>query len=241
MSHLVNHQLVTAHSESIASILYLLSSDNWVINVIPEGGTQEQPTDWPLRGGSTLLFSGGLDSFSAAIDLLEQDPERQLLLTSHYTRNRVIQNSQNSLFGYLQRILGPRVTRVAVRVAAQSSGTLTFPRDPDREATQRTRSFLFLVIGAIVARRKGFCEILIMAENGQMAIHAPLTAARLGGFSTRTAHPEYLHEMEGLLSTVLSFQLSVANPFRLPNEGRMHSWCRNLAPTRNSGLGQLLE
>ena len=210
---LVNHHVFAAHSETIAGILYLLSSDNWVINVLPKRGTQEQPMAWPAQAGTTLLFSGGLDSYSAAVELLEEDPDRELLLASHYTRNRVIQNSQNELFRYLQGTFPSRVERVAVRVTGQGSGDLSFPGDADREPTQRTRSFLFLTIGAIVARRKGFHEVVVMAENGQMAIHAPLTAARLGGFSTRTAHPEFLHEMQELLSTILAFQLSIANPF----------------------------
>jgi len=36
----------------------------------------------------------------------------------------------------------------------------------------------------------------MIAENGQMAIHLPLTTGRISAFSTHTAHPEFclLHE-----------------------------------------------
>lgn len=210
---LVNHQVLRANADVVAGIMYLLSSDNWIINVSQKAGTQEQPTTWPTHAGTTLLFSGGLDSFSCAVEVLENEPELELQLASHYTRNRITQNSQRTLMRYLQHTFGDRVAHVAVRAAGQSSGDLPFPRDAQREPTQRTRSFLFLVIGAIVARRRGFHELLLMAENGQMAIHVPLTAARLGGFSTRTAHPEFLHEMQGLLSSLISFNLSIRNPF----------------------------
>ena len=46
---LVNHQLLAAQAETIANILYLLSSDNWTIRILPKGGTQEQPRGWPER------------------------------------------------------------------------------------------------------------------------------------------------------------------------------------------------
>jgi hypothetical protein len=46
-----------------------------------------------------------------------------------------------------------------------------------------------------------------------MAIHLPLTAARIGAFSTHTAHPDFVIEMEGLLGDVLSFKLRIVNPF----------------------------
>jgi hypothetical protein len=72
---------------------------------------------------------------------------------------------------------------------------------------------MFLVIGALAARRTGHHEVLLFAENGQMAIHLPLTAARLGAFSTHTAHPEVVHEMERLLGGLLEFPLQIRNPF----------------------------
>ena len=169
---LVNHQLLGAQAETIGNILYLLSSDNWTIRVLPKGGTQEQPRDWPEREGTALLFSGGLDSFAAAVEVLEDDADIELLLASHYTRNPVIQRSQAALFDYLRAAFGSRVSRVAARMTGQTAGNLQFPRDSEREETQRTRSFLFLILGAIVARRQGFGKLLMLAENGQMAIHA---------------------------------------------------------------------
>jgi 7-cyano-7-deazaguanine synthase in queuosine biosynthesis len=210
---LVNHQLFVGYAEEIAGVLYLLSSDNWKVNILPKPGEHEQPRTWPVSDGTTLLFSGGLDSLSGAIELLEDNPDAALLLASHYTRNHVTVTSQNKLFDYLRGAFGARVTRVAVRAGGQTSGDCPFPKDAAREVTQRTRSFLFLVIAAIATRRRGFHELLLMAENGQMAIHLPLTAARLGAFSTRTAHPEFLDEMEALLSAILSYQFSIRNPF----------------------------
>lgn len=52
-----------------------------------------------------------------------------------------------------------------------------------------------------------------MAENGQMAIHLSLTAARISAFSTYTAHPEFLYEMQGLLRNLLNFPINLQNPY----------------------------
>jgi hypothetical protein len=46
-----------------------------------------------------------------------------------------------------------------------------------------------------------------------MAIHLPLTTARIGAFSTRTAHPEFVGMMSEILSKVLEHPIRIVNPF----------------------------
>jgi hypothetical protein len=46
-----------------------------------------------------------------------------------------------------------------------------------------------------------------------MAIHLPLTGARIGAFSTQTAHPEVLSAATELFSTLLQSPIRIANPF----------------------------
>jgi hypothetical protein len=53
-----------------------------------------------------------------------------------------------------------------------------------------------------------------MAENGQFAIHLPLTSARVGPFSTHTAHPEFVSCIESVFRTLLSYpDLTIENPY----------------------------
>lgn len=207
----VNYHAFAHRQDELMAILYLLSDDNWIVEFTPRQGAQEPLDAWPESSGTTLLFSGGLDSLAAAVD--ELDAGNTLQLASHYTRNRVIQTSQGALTSYLEQHFSPRVSRVAAWVTGRNAPGFPFPSDEDRESSQRTRSFLFLVIGAIAARRKGLHEILMIAENGQMAIHLPLTAARIGAFSTHTAHPEFVRAMEQLLSGLLSFPFALRNPY----------------------------
>ncbi len=46
-----------------------------------------------------------------------------------------------------------------------------------------------------------------------MAIHLPLSSARIGAFSTHTAHPEFVGIMGGVLSTLLNYPINIENPF----------------------------
>jgi hypothetical protein len=52
-----------------------------------------------------------------------------------------------------------------------------------------------------------------MAENGQMAIHLPLTEGRIGARSTHTAHPDVLDEMEQFLRVALDLPIRIVNPY----------------------------
>jgi len=213
----VNHAAFVHHADDLANILYTLSCDNWTIEFARRPGVPENATAWPERAGKTLLFSGGLDSLAAAVEEIEAGTHLQL--ASHYTGNPITRACQKRLHTYLEGIAGGSVPRVSVKAGGRNRGALAFPDDKALEPTQRTRSFLFLVIGAIAARRSGHHEVLMIAENGQMAIHLPLTAARIGAFSTHTAHPEFVDAMQSFLSALLSFQLTVHNPFLYRTKG----------------------
>ena len=83
----------------------------------------------------------------------------------------------------------------------------------DAEGSQRTRSFLFLILGALAARRLQSSTVLMLTENGQMAIHLPLTSGRIGALSTHTAHPTVLAQMASILSRALSYPVKIENPY----------------------------
>ena len=56
-------------------------------------------------------------------------------------------------------------------------------------------------------------RVIYIAENGQMAINLPLTQARIGAFSTHTAHPEVLAKVERFFSEVLDLPIHISNPY----------------------------
>jgi 7-cyano-7-deazaguanine synthase in queuosine biosynthesis len=131
------------------------------------------------------------------------------------TANPVIRNAQQGTFAYLNDRFSDQFSYRPFRVSCtdRTNDGFPFPKDSEREPTQRTRSVLFLALAALVARRNGVEDVVVIAENGQMAIHLPLTTARIGAFSTHTAHPEFVQMMSTLLSTLLDYPINIENPF----------------------------
>jgi 7-cyano-7-deazaguanine synthase in queuosine biosynthesis len=193
----------------IELVLRSLSNDGWRLGFRESRGDLEAERDVPNSQGRTLLFSGGLDSLAAAIEFSRD--RQQLQLVSHVTRNQVTDRGQQELVRLL-RDAGTILPHFQFFVSSSSSNG---PQgiDHDVESSQRTRSFLFLILGALAARRANHHELLYMAENGQMAISLPLTQGRIGAFSTHTAHPDVLMQMGALLSTALRMPLRVVNPY----------------------------
>jgi 7-cyano-7-deazaguanine synthase in queuosine biosynthesis len=206
-----NRQAFEGVREELEYALWVLSNDNWTVEFANREGVGEGARDWPSGGGRTLLFSGGLDSYAAAAEYVaERSP---LCLVSHVTQNRVVSGAQEALQRRLGALAESELRRIAVRVSGRKTRTWAFPQDQEREDTQRTRSLLFLGLAALIARRTGFDEIIAIAENGQMAINLPLTAARIGPFSTHTAHPEFLRLAEGLFRSLLGYPFAIRNPY----------------------------
>jgi 7-cyano-7-deazaguanine synthase in queuosine biosynthesis len=210
----VNLPVFRAVAAKLQYILFRLSHDAWTISFTQRNGTPEASQQWAKEENQkVLLFSGGLDSFAASIVYGEAGEKVQLV--SHITANRAVREPQETLFEYLQQQFPNQFQRFAARVggADKTIKGFPFPSDQAREETQRTRSFLFLSLAGLVARRRGIQDIVLIAENGQMAIHLPLTAARISAFSTHTAHPEFVHLMGEVLSTLLSYLIHISNPF----------------------------
>jgi 7-cyano-7-deazaguanine synthase in queuosine biosynthesis len=207
----VNVHAFRAATAHIQKLLYLLSNDYWNIEFVTWPGAPVQPST-PLGGSaSTLLFSGGLDSLAAAVQMLKRSDE--LLLASHFTGNPVTSGSQIALNSYLSGVFPTLRGHIRVRIGGRNRKGFKFPSDAERESTQRTRSFVFLAIAGLVAWRLGNGQIVYIAENGQLAINLPLTASRIGAFSTHTAHPSVLTAMEQLLSGLFDYGFSIVNPF----------------------------
>jgi len=209
----VNHQAFERIKGLLVEILWVLSHDSWTLNFIRSTGQPEGAQDWPRSKGKTLLFSGGLDSLAGAIDLLDEFGPEGVFFASHITANRVTRESQRSLAAYLEQNYQSDIPRAVLRTGGRKYRDLDFPSDHEREETQRTRSFMFLSVAALAARRSGHHEVVMIAENGQMAIHLPLTAARLGAFSTHTAHPEFVDKASSFFSQLLDFQITITNPY----------------------------
>lgn len=206
----VNYHAFASNREQLEGILHVLSDDNWNLRFTRSTGVQERNKRWPKARGRTLLFSGGLDSLAGAVDLLDEHGNGQLQLASHITANSTTISAQRRLHEYLVGVYG-QVARVEVR-----TGWMPLKEQDEKDAvevSQRTRSFQFLAIAILAARRRGQREVVLIAENGQMAVHVPLNAARIGAFSTHTAHPEFVARSAQFFSELLGTEFKISNPY----------------------------
>lgn len=231
----VNYHAFENTKSDLELLLWTLSHDNWSIKFTRMDGQPEAKRTWPKDKGSTILFSGGVDSFAGALELLIVRGRDGVQLASHVTGNPVTRQSQDSLISYLEtRFKGP-LHRIAVRSGGRKKGEYVFPGDSDREETQRTRSFMYLSVAALAARRSGHNELVLIAENGQMAIHLPLSVARVGAFSTHTAHPEFVAQAASFFSRILDSELKVSNPYLYKTKAEVVA---TISVTDRTALGQ---
>jgi 7-cyano-7-deazaguanine synthase in queuosine biosynthesis len=168
---------------------------------------------------SVCLFSGGLDSFTGAIDLLAagQNP----IFVSHYWD---ISTSSQALcakrIGTAYGALEPRHVRARVG----------FPNDLVKasapEMTQRGRSFLFLALAALAASGLDGEPTIYVPENGLISLNVPLDPLRVGAWSTRTTHPFYMARWQELLRQ-LAVAATMTNPYRFKTKGEMLVGCAN--------------
>jgi 7-cyano-7-deazaguanine synthase in queuosine biosynthesis len=209
----------SAVADDLASSLSFLSGDHWTLRPIPntEPGRHAQAADDPVD--TVCLFSGGLDSFAGAVDLLADG--KRVCLVAHYEGGQA-PKTQEQLARRLARRFGTdRVVlrRIFLRPAPKASSQIR-PLPEAREPSTRSRSLLFLAAGLVVAAGYGPDVPLVIPENGFIGINVPLTDARNGSLTTRTTHPHFMAELSDRIVR-LGITNTITNPFRLMTKGEM--------------------
>jgi 7-cyano-7-deazaguanine synthase in queuosine biosynthesis len=217
----------TCKSE-IESLLSFLSGDRWEIEFRKQAGEQKKfefPQDTNQSGVQVVsLFSGGMDSFIGAVDLLED--KRKVHFVSHYKRGAE-GNVQRLLYDALEGEYGESTfdyTRFWVQPTQKNE-------DLSKERSSRARSFLFLCLGVSVANSLGQDIEFIIPENGLISLNVPLTGTRLSSHSTRTTHPYYLDTFRTVM-VELGILNPIRNPYQFQTKGEMAKSCSNTALLR---------
>ncbi len=200
----------------LTRLLNFLTGDDWDLQLRPAKINLGCQGAWPhpWRPGAVVLFSGGLDSLVGAIDMLEAG--QSLVLVSHYDFGQLA-SLQQGLAAALTAHYGPdRVHHLGIRVQ--------FPEAP--ELTLRSRSLLYLALGAATAAAAGRATPLIVPENGWVSLNPPLTLNRLGAYSTRTTHPHFLAQLNSLWRRA-GLNQPLDNPYQNQTKGEMLLQSRN--------------
>jgi hypothetical protein len=170
------------------------------------------PDGEPADGlDEVLLFSGGLDSLGGAVIEAVRD-KRRVALVSHRA-NPKINSKQKLLVSDLRsHCTGPKPFHIPVWV--QKGPAL------DREYTQRTRSFLYAALAAVVARAFGLRRIRFY-ENGVVSLNLPISEQVVGSRATRTTHPQVLNGYASLFGLLTGGEFQVENPFLWHTKGEV--------------------
>jgi hypothetical protein len=170
---------------------------------------------------SVCLFSGGLDSFTGAIDLLARGENP--VLVSHYWDAST--SSQEPCARRLGTVYGPMEPR---HVRARVGFPDDLVRGSEPEKTTRGRSFLFFAMAVLAASGLKATPTIYVPENGLISLNVPLDPLRVGAWSTRTTHPFYMARWQELLAR-LDIRATFENPYRFMTKGEMLSACGNKA------------
>jgi hypothetical protein len=189
----------------LVETLNFLTDDTWHFEFVrPRGADRtQQPLieDLPYRDRTcVILFSGGLDSLAGAVLDVVDSAHRPLLL-SH--RSHAILDAR-------QRDLVARL-----RLSGASYEHLSFwlqLRHGDREPTQRSRSFLFLVAATVIANE---CSIPLvhLFENGVISINLPIAFQVVGSRASRTTHPRFVAALRRLMAATIGDLPQIETPF----------------------------
>lgn len=198
-------------SGSLQSALSFVSDDRWTFEF------ERQRAGEP-RGQIPLLFdsnqslgepdlvsliSGGLDSLCAVVEeVVEQ--ARHPVLVGH-SSGLHLGPRQRDLCRRLRRAI-PAWSFPYVSGAVHRSHAYDAP-----ETTQRTRSFLYSVLGALVANYLGLREVHL-ADNGIVSLNFPISHQVMGAQATRSTHPRFFRLMNELLREVFPDGPQISNP-----------------------------
>jgi len=165
------------------------------------------------------LFSGGLDSLTGVIDILES--KKKVAVVGHHKGGGTQEKgTQLNLFGKLQSHYKDQMHPYFFNVLAMKKHNKL-----GGENTQRARSILFLGLGILVSNCLGDLPLYV-PENGLISLNVPLTNARLSSFSTRTTHPHFLSMLQKILN-YFHLDIEIINPFQLQTKGELLKNCSN--------------
>ncbi|GAA0573889.1 MULTISPECIES: 7-cyano-7-deazaguanine synthase [Pseudomonadota] len=196
---------------ALTSTLDFLSDDNYAFSFVKLEQDHSFQDYLEFNDAQTMygkpeqvvMFSGGLDSLAGALDeVLGQ--RRRVVLVTHKATPKL-----NTRHKTLQELLAQKAGdnaphQISVRVHKK--------KPLNREYTQRSRSFLFVSIGATIAKMLGLSSVRFY-ENGVISLNLPVCAQVVGGRATRTTHPKVMKGFQDIITLVAEAPFTVENPY----------------------------
>jgi 7-cyano-7-deazaguanine synthase in queuosine biosynthesis len=211
-------------AEKLTDILYWYTEDRWSFTFAPRQAppraseTEQYLSSLPVQQPAiTVLFSGGLDSLAGLVMQLERYPDYSFVLLSGYTHDRM-GRIQRDLVKHLRRDWQkPSGELISIRVPFGIRKLQGIARE---EKSQRSRGFVFLVLGAVAAV-KARSQSLWVHENGVGAVNLWLNEGQFGVDNARGVHPLSLIRMAEFLGLILQQPLQIKNPCQFSTKAQM--------------------
>ena len=214
---MINNQLYEKMTPRFRSMLNFLTGDDWEISFVKrELSNKEIKLKEKLSSREkkdftqVCMFSGGLDSFIGAVDILEKN-NGETLFVSHYGGGKGTLEYQD--------ILIERIKETYKQCSTEQFFQFYLAAQNGEEDTTRSRSFMFFS-HAIALASSVSANKLIIPENGFISLNVPLDYARNGSSSTRTTHPFYFEMLQDTLDD-LGLKLTIDNPYQFKTKGEM--------------------
>jgi hypothetical protein len=204
-----------SQQDAINAAFRFLTTDRWTITFEASAERLATPKEAVLfPETSVCLLSGGMDSLIGAVDLAAAK-EKTLLVSQVALGDSDKQKAFADALG---------LTHLQLTHGVALPG--------DNEQSTRSRSIVFIAYGVMAStllatyEKKG--TVLRVPENGFMSINSPLTDARLGGLSTRTTHPVFVHLIQSILDAA-QLNVQLTNPYQFKTKGEMLKECQDQA------------
>lgn len=202
-----------SQQDAVNAAFRFLTTDRWTVTFVEAKETLETPKKQIFRTETSIsLLSGGMDSLIGATDLAAAE-EKVLLVSQVALGDR----DKQKTFAEALNLAHMQLTH-----GAQLPG--------ENEQSTRSRSIVFISYGVMAAtlleQYQSETVVLRTPENGFMSVNPPLTDARIGGLSTRTTHPIFIHLIQKIL-TAADLNVSIENPYQFKTKGEMLKECGN--------------
>jgi hypothetical protein len=205
----------------LQNILFWYTNDYWHFRFrrrLIHGRLSELQSHLPFdakldRPLEVSLWSGGLDSLAGLFTRLSEYPSTYHILVGTGS-NKYVHKLQKEVHEGLS-LFFPNRTKL-IQVPFYSYGVPNLIKN----RRQRSRGFVFLLIGAIFALLEG-SNSLYVYENGIGSFNLPYTKSEVGLDHARSVHPKSLLELGSLLSEILNCSFEFRNPFLYETKAQM--------------------
>jgi 7-cyano-7-deazaguanine synthase in queuosine biosynthesis len=158
----------------------------------------------PSNPEQVIMFSGGLDSLGGAIEEIINQ-KRRVVLVNHRPTSKL-----NRKYRDLAQMITDKASDACKPIHIRVK--INKKKEMNKEYTQRSRSFLYVTIGATIAKMLNLKSVRFY-ENGVISLNLPVCEHVVGGRSTRTTHPRVINGFAKILSMASEDDFVVENPF----------------------------